>query len=153
MRKRCSIQQGEKDNCWSEQSPKKSTVPGFLATRYICPRQGILSTFVSLNPGVLNGYTPPPPHTINQNCKHTFHRFLQLTFNFHYHMKIHDSAPPPPTCVMHGTPYRTTPTPPHTRNHYFVDRQLRARRALVITIQRCFVENQKGIITIDFVQW
>ena len=26
MRKRCSIQQGEKDNCWSEQSPEKSTV-------------------------------------------------------------------------------------------------------------------------------
>ena len=23
MRKKCSIQQGEKDNCWSEQSPKK----------------------------------------------------------------------------------------------------------------------------------
>ena len=29
MRKRCSIQQGEKDNCSSEQSPKKSTVPFF----------------------------------------------------------------------------------------------------------------------------
>ena len=27
MRKRCSIQQGENDNCWSEQSLKKSTVP------------------------------------------------------------------------------------------------------------------------------
>ena len=26
MRKICSIQQGEKDNCWSEQSPEKSTV-------------------------------------------------------------------------------------------------------------------------------
>ena len=26
MRKRCSIHQGEKDNCWSEQSPEKSTV-------------------------------------------------------------------------------------------------------------------------------
>ena len=26
MKKRCSIQQGEKDNCWSEQSPEKSTV-------------------------------------------------------------------------------------------------------------------------------
>ena len=26
MRKRCSIQQGEKDNCWLEQSPEKSTV-------------------------------------------------------------------------------------------------------------------------------
>ena len=45
MRKRWSIQQGEKDNCWSEQSPEKltiSTVPGFfLATRY---RNHILQT-------------------------------------------------------------------------------------------------------------
>ena len=30
MRKRCSIQQGEKANCWSEQSPKKSTVSTVL---------------------------------------------------------------------------------------------------------------------------
>ena len=30
MRKRCSIQQGEKNNCSSEQSPKKFTVPFFL---------------------------------------------------------------------------------------------------------------------------
>ena len=29
MRKRCSIQQGEKNNCSSEQSPKKFTVPFF----------------------------------------------------------------------------------------------------------------------------
>ena len=35
MRKRCSIQQGEKDDCLLEQSLKKSTVPGFFgATRY-----------------------------------------------------------------------------------------------------------------------
>ena len=35
MRKRCSIQQGEKGyNCWTEQSPKMSTVPFFWATRY-----------------------------------------------------------------------------------------------------------------------
>ena len=29
MRNRCSIQQGEKNYCLSEQSPKKSTVPFF----------------------------------------------------------------------------------------------------------------------------
>ena len=29
-RKRCSIQQGEKDNCWSEQSPEKLTVSTVL---------------------------------------------------------------------------------------------------------------------------
>ena len=40
MRKRCSIQQGEKNNSWSEQSPEKSTVwtvPFFLGHPvYLC---------------------------------------------------------------------------------------------------------------------
>ena len=59
MRKRCSIQQGEKDNGWSEQSPEKSTVstvPFFLATRYSAKCQRPLSASIRFRFGVLASY-------------------------------------------------------------------------------------------------
>ena len=42
MKKRCSIQQGEKDNCWSEQSPEKSTVS---TVPFFCGPPGIYIYF------------------------------------------------------------------------------------------------------------
>ena len=49
MRKICSIQQGEKDNCWSEQSKNIDCSGFFLATRYIW---GIFNISVGDNMGL-----------------------------------------------------------------------------------------------------
>ena len=74
MKKRCSIQQSEKDNCWSEQSPEKSTVSCFFfgATRYnksaLLARnaeQHYIVTLISVNSYMFLYYCwthfPPPP--------------------------------------------------------------------------------------------